>query len=130
MQQRRLARVLQLTHRRGTPASPPPCYTAGRELRIALPNLARTLYNMAQCPAWGTHAAAFAEHDRLLADALAVLLPFLGTLAVGLRLPEDRRPHGCMWPAAGWTAGLAASAMFEDALDAWVAAADGAAQRR
>lgn len=54
------------------------------------------------------------------------MLPFLGTLAVGLRLPEDRRPHRCMWPAAGWVAGLVTSAMFEDALDVWVAAADGA----
>ncbi|PRW55939.1 ubiquitin carboxyl-terminal hydrolase 18-like [Chlorella sorokiniana] len=98
----------------------------GREQRMALPNLARILYSVAQCPAWSTHAAAVAAHRHLAADALAVMLPYLGTLAVGLGLPEDRRPPGCMWPTAGWVAGLISSATFSEALDDWVAAADGA----
>ena len=88
-----------------TAASSPPCYTAGRELRIALPNLARTLYNMAQCPAWEAHAAAFAEHGRLPADALGVMLPFLGTLAVGLRFPKTAaHTVACGQRQAGWLA--------------------------
>lgn len=93
---------------------------------MVVPSMARMLHALAVNPAWSAHAQAAAAHAQLASDMLAVMMPYVGTLAVGLRLPEERRPDGCSWETAGWVAGLLNSIVFEEAVGCWARAVDGA----
>lgn len=91
-----------------------------------LPATMRALMNVSRCSAWSMHAHHVAINWRLASEICALALAHLRSLAVVLRLPPDRRPAGCMWDGAGWTAGLLQSGMLGTAVREWFVAADGA----